>query len=78
VFTGDSCRSRSTNDGLLATSTGQNVGVGRVHASEVVRVLTKETTFTVHDGQAASVAIPRHSSTDVNRFRAKHQIRPSK
>jgi hypothetical protein len=49
-----------------------------VHASEVVRVLTKETTFTVHDGQAASVAIPRHSSTDVNRFRAKHQIRPSK
>jgi hypothetical protein len=56
---------------------GQKVRVGRVHARKVVRVLIEETTLTVHDGQAVIVAVPRHSITDVNRFRAKHQIRPT-
>jgi hypothetical protein len=31
----------------------------------------------VYDGQAVIVAVPRQSTTDVNRFRAKHQIRPA-
>jgi hypothetical protein len=39
-------------------------------------VLIEETTLTLHDGQAVIVAVPRQSTTDVNRFRAKHQIRP--
>ena len=56
---------------------GQKVRVGRVHSRKVVRGLIEETTLTVHDGQAALVAVPRQSTTDVNRFRAKHQIRPS-
>ena len=47
-----------------------------MHARKVVRVLIEETTLTVHDGQAAIVVVPRQSTTDVNRFRAKHQIRP--
>ena len=55
---------------------GQKVRVGRVHSRNVVRVLIEDTTLTVHDGQAVIVAVPRHSTTDVNRFPAKHQIRP--
>ena len=55
---------------------GQKVRVGRVHARKVVRVHVEETTLTVYDGQAAVVVVPRHSTTEVNRFRAKHQIRP--
>jgi hypothetical protein len=55
---------------------GQKVRVGRVHARKVVRVLIEETTLTVYDGQAVIVAVPRLSTTDVNRFRAKHQVRP--
>ena len=54
---------------------GQKVRVGRVHARKVVRVHLEETTLTVYDGQAAIQAVPRHSATDVNRFRAKHRIR---
>jgi hypothetical protein len=56
---------------------GQKVRVGRVHARKVVTVHIEETTLTVYDGQAVIVAVPRLSTTDVNRFRAKHQIRPS-
>jgi hypothetical protein len=36
-----------------------------------------EDTVTVHDGQAVIVAVPRKGTTDVNRFQAKQQIRPS-
>jgi hypothetical protein len=54
---------------------GQKVRVGRVHSRKVVRVLIEDTTLTVHDGQAVIVAVPRQSTTDVNRFRAKHHIR---
>jgi hypothetical protein len=56
---------------------GQKVRVGRVHARKVVHVLIEETTLTVYDGQAVIVVVPRRSTTDVNRFRAKHQIRTS-
>ena len=31
--------------------------------------------LTVYDGQAVLVAMPRQSTSDINRFRAKHQIR---
>jgi len=55
---------------------GQKVRVGRVHARKVVHVHIEETTLTVYDGQAAIVVVPRRSTTDVNRFRAKHQVRP--
>jgi hypothetical protein len=57
---------------------GQTVRVGRVHSRKVVRVLIEDATLTVHDGQAVIVAVPRRSTTDVNRFRAKHHIRPSR
>jgi hypothetical protein len=56
---------------------GQKIRVGRVHARKVVSVLVEDTTLTVHDGQAVIVAVPRLGSTDLTRFRAKHQIRPS-
>jgi hypothetical protein len=55
---------------------GQKVRVGRVHARKVVQVQVEETTLTVYDGPSVIVALARHSATDVNRFRAKHQIRP--
>jgi hypothetical protein len=54
---------------------GQKVRVGRVHARKVVQALLEETTVTVYDGQAVIAAVTRQSTTDVNRFRAKHQIR---
>jgi hypothetical protein len=54
---------------------GQKVRVGRTHARKVVHVRIDDTTLTVYDGVAAITAVPRHSTTDVNRFRAKHQIR---
>jgi len=57
--------------------TGQKVRVGRVHARKVVHVQFEETTQTIYDGQAAIATVPRHSTTEVNRFRAKHQIRTS-
>lgn len=56
---------------------GQKIRVGRVHAREVVHVLIEETTLTVHDGQAVITSAPRSSTIDINRFRAKHQIRPT-
>lgn len=49
--------------------------VGRVHARKVVQVHIEETALTVYDGHALIVVVPRVSTTDVNRFRAKHQIR---
>jgi len=52
--------------------------VGRVHAGKVVTVGIEETTLTFYDGQAVIVVVPRVSTTDVNRFRAQHQIRPSR
>jgi hypothetical protein len=57
--------------------TGQKVRVGRVHARKVVHVRIEETTLTVYDGQAVIVDVPRLSTADVNRLRAKHQIRPA-
>jgi hypothetical protein len=56
---------------------GQKVRVGRVHSRKVVRVLIEKTTLSVYDGQAVLVVLPRNSTSDVNRFRAKHQIRPA-
>jgi hypothetical protein len=55
---------------------GQKVRVGTVHARKVVHVHIAETTLTVYDGQIPIANTPRHSTTDINRFRAKHQIRP--
>lgn len=57
---------------------GQKVRVGRVHARKVVQVQVDESMLTVYDGHAVLVAVPRQSTTEVNRFRAKHQIRPAK
>jgi len=51
---------------------GQKVRVGRVHARMVVHVHIEETALTVYDGQAVIAAAPLQSTTDVNRFRAKH------
>jgi hypothetical protein len=42
-----------------------------------VTVHIEEATLTVYDGQAVIAVVPRVSITDVNQFRAKHQIRAS-
>jgi len=57
---------------------GQRVQVGCVHAHKVVPVQVEDTTLTVYDGSAAIVAVPRHSTASVYRFRAKHHIRPTR
>jgi hypothetical protein len=67
---------RATRLSVPIQVAGQNVRVGRVHARKVVHVLIEETTLTVLDGQAVIVVVARQSTTDVNRFRAKPQIRP--
>jgi hypothetical protein len=48
-----------------------------VHSRTVVRVLIEDTTLTVHGVRAVIVAVPRHSTADVNRFRAKDRVRSS-
>jgi hypothetical protein len=64
--------------GPIIMVAGQKVRVGRIHARKVVHVHIEETTLTVYDGQAAMMVVPRQSTTNVNRFRAKHQIRPGR
>jgi hypothetical protein len=54
---------------------GQRIQVGRVHARKVVHVGVEDTALTVYDGDAVLLVVPRRSTKDINRFRAKHEIR---
>jgi hypothetical protein len=46
-----------------------------VHARKVAQVHVEEPTLTIRDGQAMLLVVPRRSTTEINRFRAKHEIR---
>jgi hypothetical protein len=53
---------------------------GRSRTSLALRDATccgEEATLTVFDGQAAFGVVPRHGTTNLNRLRTKHEIRPT-
>lgn len=53
---------------------GQKVQVGKVHARKLVTVALDEHTITVYDAETPIAAVPRRSTTNLNRTKAKHQI----
>nr|WP_280116099.1 integrase core domain-containing protein [Micromonospora orduensis] len=53
---------------------GQRIQVGKVHARKLVSVALDEHTVTVYDADTPITAVPRRSTTDLNRTTAKHQI----
>lgn len=53
---------------------GQKIQVGKVHARKLVTVTLEEHTVTVYDAGTPIKAVPRRSTTDLNRTKAKHQI----
>ncbi|MEU5949900.1 IS481 family transposase [Micromonospora sp. NPDC047465] len=53
---------------------GQKIQVGKVHARKIVTVVLDEHTVTVYGADTPITAVPRRSTTDLNRTRAKHQI----
>ncbi|WP_422736271.1 hypothetical protein ACN263_22150 [Micromonospora sp. WMMD729] len=53
---------------------GQKIQVGKIHARKLVTVALDEHTVTVYDADTPIAAVPRRSTTDLNRTRAKHQI----
>ncbi|SCG54737.1 hypothetical protein [Micromonospora inositola] len=50
------------------------IQVGKVHARKLVSVALDEHTITVYDADSPITAVPRRSTTDLNRVKAKHQI----
>ncbi|WBC13425.1 IS481 family transposase [Micromonospora sp. WMMA1998] len=57
---------------------GQKIQVGKVHARKLVTVALDEHTVTVYDADTPITAVPRRSTTDLNRTKAKHQITTSR
>ncbi|MET7403083.1 hypothetical protein ABZS66_57345 [Dactylosporangium sp. NPDC005572] len=53
---------------------GQKIQVGVVHARKLVSVAVDEHTVTVYDNDTPIKAVPRRSTTDLNRTKASHQI----
>jgi hypothetical protein len=53
---------------------GQRIQVGVVHARKLVTVALDEHTVTVYDADTPIKAVPRRSTTNLNRTKAKHQI----
>jgi hypothetical protein len=53
---------------------GQRIQVGVVHARKLVSVALDEHTVTVYDADTPIKAVPRRSTTNLNRTKAKHQI----
>ncbi len=53
---------------------GQRIQVGKIHARTLVTVALDEHTVTVYDADTPIAAVPRRSTTDMNRVKAKHQI----
>jgi hypothetical protein len=57
---------------------GQKIQVGRVHARKIVDVVLDETTVTIsHDGELLT-AVPRASTTEVNRIKSYEHIATTK
>ncbi|MCW3818973.1 hypothetical protein ONA91_31500 [Micromonospora sp. DR5-3] len=53
---------------------GQRIQVGKVHARKLVTVALDEHTITNCDADSPIAAVPRRSTTELNRTKAKHQI----
>jgi hypothetical protein len=53
---------------------GQRIQVGVVHARKLVSVALDEHTVTIYDADTPIKAVPRRSTTALNRTKAKHQI----
>jgi len=53
---------------------GQKIQVGKVHARKLVTVVLHEHTITVYDNDTPIKAVPRHSTTTLNRTKAHHRI----
>ncbi|MEU7802412.1 hypothetical protein AB0B10_24425 [Micromonospora arborensis] len=53
---------------------GQRIQVGVVHARKLVTVALDEHVVTIYDADTPIKAVPRRSTTDLNRTKAKHQI----
>ncbi|WP_244236905.1 integrase core domain-containing protein [Micromonospora violae] len=53
---------------------GQRIQVGVVHARKLVAVALDEHTVTVYDADTPIKAVPRRSTTDLNRTKAHHRI----
>jgi len=52
----------------------QKIQVGVVHARKLVSVALDEHTVTVYDNDAPIKAVPRRSTTNLNRTKAHHEI----
>jgi hypothetical protein len=53
---------------------GQRIQVGKVHARKLVSVALDEHTITIYDAGTPLTALPRRSTTDLNRTKAGHHI----
>jgi hypothetical protein len=53
---------------------GQKIQVGVVHARKLVTVALDEHTVTVYDNDTPIKAVPRRSTTNLNRTKAHHEI----
>lgn len=57
---------------------GQRIQIGKVHARKLVTVALDEHTIIVYDAETPIAAVPRRSTTNLNRTKAKHQITTSR
>jgi hypothetical protein len=53
---------------------GQKIQIGVVHARKLVSVILDEHTVTVYDNDAPIKAVPRRSTTNLNRTKAHHEV----
>jgi hypothetical protein len=53
---------------------GQKIQVGKIHARKLVSVVLDEHTVTVYDNDTPIKAVPRRSTTRLNRTKAHHRI----
>ena len=57
---------------------GQKIQVGVVHARKLVTVALAEHAVTIYDNDTPIKAVPRRSTTNLNRTKAHHQITSSR
>jgi hypothetical protein len=53
---------------------GQKIQVGKIHARKLVTVVLDEHTVTVYNNDTPIKAVPRRSTTNLNRTKAHHRI----
>jgi hypothetical protein len=57
---------------------GQKIQVGRVHARKIVDVTLDETTVTIHHDGELLTAVPRRSTTELNRTKNSEYLTTTK